>query len=255
MKVLPVSNQNNINFGHTFKVSICVRNQAGGNYTFVNPRTNVRLYKQLNSKFVGWLNEDFISGLRKKLKKPRKIQRQRTERDTNGKNLLTSALTELDKDYKEINLVRSIYTRNGLGYVATGIDVPIIEEMHGADQIGIAKAEAQKLYGVTRTPFVDSVIKEFKNSSINYAKSPKNLLRNKDGKEIMLRLNFIKTGEKNKTPVYEFESFDFHPIKKTAKQKMLSGDSFMSESFDAQPERSYMDEYRKTILNMINKIV
>ena len=255
MKALPVNNQQNTNFGHTFKVSICVRNQARGEYTFINPVNNTKLYEDLNSKFVGWLNEDFITDLRKRLGKPRKLTRKKTERDIEGKRQLTEALTTIDKDYKEINVVRSIYNDKGLGYVATGIDVPIIEQLHGATQIGMAKADAKDLYGVTHTPYIDTIVKEFKNSSINYAKASENILRSKSGKEVMLRLNFIKTGEKKNKPVYEFENFEFHPIKKTQKQKMYVGDLFMSETFQPEPERSYMDEYRKTILNQINKIL
>ena len=255
MKVLPLNNQRSTNFGHTFKVSICVRNQAGGEYTFINPINNTKLYKNLNSKFVSWLNEDFITDMRSRLNKPRKIVKKKTERDADGKKQLTEALTKIDKDYHDINMARSVYNDRGLAYVATGIDVPIIEQLHGATQIGISKADALELYGVTHTPYIDAVVREFKNNSINYAKSSENLLRSKTGKEVMLRLNFIKTGEKKNQPVYEFENFEFHPIKKTAKQKIYSGDLFQSETFQPQPERSFADEYRKTILNQINKIL
>ena len=255
MKILQIGNQNNTNFGHTFKVSICVRNKAGEQYTFINPVNNTKLYKELNSKFIGWLNEDFITDLRFRLGKPRKLLRKKTERDMEGKRQLTEALTKIDKDYQEINMARSVYNDKGLAYIATGIDVPVIEQLHGATQIGLAKADAMELYGVTHTPYIDTIVKEFKNNSINYAKAPENLLRSKTGKEIMLRLNFLKTGEKNNKPVYEFENFEFHPIKKSIKQKMLSGDLFMSEKFQPQPERSYMDEYRKTIVSFINKIM
>ena len=255
MKILPINNQNNTNFGHTFKVSICVHNEPGSKYTFINPVNNTKLYKDLNSKFVGWLNEDFITDLRKRVGKPRKLIRKKTERDIEGKKQLTEALTSIDKDYKEINMVRSIYNEKGLAYVATGIDVPIIEQMLGATQIGMGKADALELYGISHTPYIDTIVKEFKNNSINYAKDSDNLLRSKSGKEIMLRLNFIKTGEKKGKPIYEFENFEFHPIKKTAKQKMYSGDLFMSETFQPKPERSYFDEYRKTITNQINKIL
>ena len=255
MKVLPIANQNNTNFGHTFKVSICVKNQADSKYNFINPVNNTKLYKELNSKFVGWLNEDFISDLRKRLNKPRKIVRKKTTHDIEGKKQLTEALTKIDNDYKEINLVRSIYNDKGLAYIATGIDVPIIEQMKGATQIGLAKADALELYGVTHTPYIDTIVKEFKADSINYAKSSENLLRSKSGKEVMLRLNFLKTGEKRGKPIYEFYNFEFHPIKKTPKQKMLTGDLFMQETFEQKPERSYMDEYRKNIVNQINKIL
>jgi len=255
MKVLPLNNQKSTNFGHTFKVSICVRNQAGGEYTFINPINNTKLYKNLNSKFVSWLNEDFITDMRSRLNKPRKIVKKKTERDADGKKQLTEALTKIDKDYHDINMARSVYNDRGLAYVATGIDVPIIEQLHGATQIGMSKADALELYGVTHTPYIDAVVREFKNNSINYAKSSENLLRSKTGKEVMLRLNFIKTGEKKNQPVYEFENFEFHPIKKTAKQKIYSGDLFQSETFQPQPERSFADEYRKTILNQINKIL
>ena len=255
MKVLPLNNQKSTNFGHTFKVSICVRNQAGGEYTFINPINNTKQYKTLNSRFIGWLNEDFITDMRCRLNKPRKIVKKKTEHDAEGKKQLTEALTKIDKDYHDINMARSIYNDKGLAYVATGIDVPIIEQLHGATQIGMSKADALELYGVTHTPYTDAVVREFKNNSINYAKSPENLLRSKTGKEVMLRLNFVKTGEKKNQPVYEFENFEFHPIKKTAKQKIYSGDLFQSETFQPQPERSFADEYRKTILNQINKIL
>ena len=258
MKTLPIHNmnsKNNTSFGHTFKVSICVRNGAGDKYTFINPVNNTKLYKDLNSKFVGWLNEDFITDMRARLKKPRKLIRKKSARDLTGKQQLTEALTKIDSDYKEINMVRSVYNDKGLGYIATGIDVPVIENLHGATQIGIAKADALELYGVTRTPYIDTVVKEFKNNSIQYAKAEENLLRSKSGKEVMLRLNFIKTGEKKDKPIYEFENFEFHPIKKTSKQKMYTCDLFMSETLQPIPERSYMDEFRKTIINQINKIV
>ena len=255
MRILPVNSQQNPHFGHTFKVSICVRNQVGGKYTFINPVNNTKLYKDLNSKFVGWLNEDFITNLRTRLNKPRKLTRKKTARDIEGKKQLTEALTKIDNDYKEVNLVRSIYNDKGLAYIATGIDVPVIEQMHGATQIGMAKSDAIELYGVTHTPYIDTIVKEFKNNSINYAKSSENLLRSKSGNEVMLRLNFIKTGEKNGKNIYEFATFEFHPIKKSIKQKMLTGDLFMSETPKPKPERSYFDEYRKTIVNAINKII
>ena len=255
MKILPVNNQNKTNFGHTFKVSICVRNQSDREYKFINPVNNTKLYKELNSKFISWLNEDFITDLRTRLNKPRKLVRKKTERDKEGKKQLTKALTKIDKDYQEVNLARSIYNDKGLGYVATGIDVPIIEQMHGATQIGMAKSDALELYGITHTPYIDAIVKEFKHNSINYAKDSENLLRSKTGKEVMLRLNFQKTGEKKGKPVYEFDNFEFHPIKKSSKQKMLTGDLFMSESFQPKPEKSYFDEYRKTIVNQINKII
>lgn len=255
MKISPLNNTQNTKFGHTFKVSICVRNQAGEKYTFVNPINSTKLYKILNSKFVSWLNEDFITNLREGLKKPRKLAGKKTGRDIEGKKQLTEALTKIDKDYKEINLVRSIYNDKGLAYIATGIDVSVIEQMHGATQIGMAKADALELYGVTHTPYIDTIVKEFKNNSINYAKSSENLLRSKTGKEVMLRLNFIKAGEKKGKVIYEFENFEFHPIKKSVKQKMLTNDLFMSEKFQPEPERSYFDEYRKTVVNHINKIM
>ncbi len=255
MKVFAVSNPQNTNFGHTFKVSICIRNSTEEQYQFVNPIKNKALYKELNSKFVGWLNQDFITNLRKKLNKPRSIVRKMSERDLNGKKQLTEHLTSIDKDYHDINMARSVYTYRGLCYVATGIDVPVIEQLHGATQIGIAKSDAQELYGTTHNSYINAVVKQFKNSSISYAKASENILRSKNGSEIMLRLNFIKTGIKKNKNIYEFDNYEFHPIKKTAQQKMLNGDLFMSESFQPVPERSYMDEYRKTILNQINKIL
>ena len=258
MKLLPITNgrnESNTNFGHTFKVSICVKESAGEKYNFINPVTNKKLYKELNSKFISWLNEDFLTDLRLRLNKPRLLIRKKGELDKIGKQQLTEALTSLDKDYREVNIARSIYTKNGLGYVATGIDVPIIEQMHGAAQIGMAKADAKELYGITHTPYVASVVKAFKKSSTAYAKAPENLLRSKSGREIMLRLNFIKTGEKKNKPIYEFENFEFHPIKKTPKQKMITGDLFMSETFQPKPEKSYFDEYRKALVNQVNKIM
>ena len=115
MKIQSMSsqNQNHNTFGHTFKVSICVRNSAKENYRFINPVNDTDLYKQLNSKFVGWLNENFITSLRRKLNKPRLRQRHLSARDLEGKKQITEALTQIDTDYRALGIARSIYNDKG----------------------------------------------------------------------------------------------------------------------------------------------
>ena len=63
MNILPINkNTNNQpSFEHAIRVSYCVRKPNNTGYDYVNPRTNKELYRQLNSKIIGWLNEDLIN--------------------------------------------------------------------------------------------------------------------------------------------------------------------------------------------------
>ena len=65
MKVDKVNSQiNNPNFGHSFRVSICLKNESGCGDFFVSPSSNKKLYNTLNSKIVEWLNINYYKNLR-----------------------------------------------------------------------------------------------------------------------------------------------------------------------------------------------
>ena len=216
MKIQSIKqNQNYNTFGHTFKVSICVRDSENSMYEFVHPKKNRVLYKKLNSTLVGWLNNDYLTRLKESMgilrKKSSRIQ---TERNMIGKKQITELLTCLDSDYRKLPQVRSVYTRRGLAYIATGDDANVIKKECGAEEIGIEKHKAKELFGNRCTQEVKNAVISYKKKSIKYVKSSEHLLRSPNsGRELMLRLNFIKTGAKNNQPVYEFDNCEFYAIK------------------------------------------
>lgn len=220
MRISPLNSQTGNyqqqNFGHTFRVGICLKKADNSGYEFITPQNNRKLYKELNSKVVGWLNEDFIANLRAILKKPKAAGKILSLEEEQNKKQLVKDLYDIDSDYRHLNLVRSVYRRSGLGYIATGIDVPILENLKGATQIGVAKSDALADFGVARNSYIDNIVRNFRNDSVKYVMDKSQLLYSKAGKEIMLRLNF-KTAGKNKRgkDLYELETVDFHEIKKS----------------------------------------
>ena len=71
----------------------------------------------------------------------------------------------------------------------------------------------------------------------------------------MLKLNFIKTGEKKGKPVYEFDNFEFHPIRESKNNIDLQMDLFSPSYAQTEPKKAYLEEYKRTLLNMANKII
>lgn len=199
---------NSPNFGHSFRVSICLKGENGLENIFVNPATNEKLYKTLNSKIVNWLNEDYYTYLRNTYGAARKVSRKQPSNDNHRK--MVECLREIDKDdYGRFSFVRSIYRKNALAYIATGPDVAIIENLKGAKYIGTAKTDSLRTFGHAQSDYVKALAKAVKDNVLSYVESHNVLLRSKDDKEIMLKTIFKQTG-KNR---YELDSFEFHENK------------------------------------------
>lgn len=201
----------NPNFGHSIRVSICVE-KNNCPLEFVNPAKDTKLYKYLNAKIIEALNENHYEKLRSLhgiTKKTKKSQ------PTNPiyKDMIKE-LSEIDTDYTKLDLVRSVYPKNKLGYIVTGSDVAIAENIKGAKHLGIAKSDSIWTYGTTRTGYVRDLSKAVKNNMLNYVQSDNVLLRSKNDKEIMLRANFKQIGtDKKGQAIYDIDNFEFHENK------------------------------------------
>lgn len=206
MQILPVNN-NNQTFGHSFRVSICTKD-ADGIVKFINPSENNKLYKQLNSKIVGWLNDDYYNNLRNLYGIPRKVEKFKPE--TLKHKEMSAKLREIDDDYARFNVVRSVYRRNNLGYIATGPDVSIIENIKGAKHIGLAKSDAIWTQGDAHTQYVKALSKAVKNNALDFVQHDNVLLHSPSNKEIMLKAIFKPLGKKNGVERYELDDFEFH---------------------------------------------
>lgn len=207
MQISPVNN-NKQTFGHSFRVSIC-KKDANGITTFINPSENNKLYKQLNSKIVNWLNEDYYNNLRSLYGIPRKVKKATLE--TLKHKEMSAKLREIDTDYARFNVVRSVYRRNNLGYVATGPDVSIIENLKGIKNIGLAKSDAIWTQGDAHTQYVKALSKAVKNNALDFVQHDNVLLHSPRNKEVMLKVVFKET-PKNKSGKmnYELDDFEFH---------------------------------------------
>ena len=250
MKVSAINNNNYTpDFGHSFRVSICINNPSGVGDIFVNPHSEKNLYKLLNSKIVGWLNQDYISSLRRILGKERKINK--TKPSNNIHIDLAKELKKIDSDYAKFGTVRSVYNNNKLGYIITGIDVPIIENLKGLKNIGIAKADAKHYKGITTTEYVKHLSKITRGNVLEYVKNPNLLLRSKDNKEIMLKAVF-KEIRKNKkgSPIYELDRFEFHENKTLSPLPQINP-NFLKYKYNP----SMQDEIAKYISNQASEIV
>jgi len=231
------------NFGHSFRVSICLKDINGLESTFVNPAKDEKLYKTLNSKIVNWLNEDYYTYLRKTYGKERKVSRTKPANDNH--RIMAEELMNIDSDYARFKFVRSIYRKNALAYIATGADVAIIENLKGVKFIGTAKSDSVQTLGHAQSEFVKNIVKAVKNNILNYVESGNVLLRSKDNKEIMLKAIFKKIG-KNK---YELDSFEFHENKtKPTLEPVAQNFSLRKNSADISREIQH------TVQNHINKM-
>jgi len=205
MQISPVNN--NQTFGHSFRVSICTRGEDGV-VKFINPSENNKLYKKLNSKIVGWLNEDYYNNLRTLYGIPRKVEKVKSE--TLKHKEMSAKLREIDDDYAKFNVVRSVYRRNNLGYIATGADVSIIENLKGAKEIGLAKSDAIWTQGDAHSNYVKALSKAVKNNVIDYVQHDNVLLHSPSSKEIMLKAIFKPLGKKDGVERFELDDFEFH---------------------------------------------
>lgn len=209
MQISPI-NSNRQSFGHSFRVSICLKNETGCGDFFVGPRSQKQLYKLLNSKIVGWLNEDFLSNLRTVYGIERKIEK--TEPSGNLHREMIKQLKQLDTDYAKFPYVRTIYNHGGhVAHIATGSDVAILENIKGLKNLGIAKADAMWNYGTAYTDYVKALSKAVNGNAIDYVSHDNVLLHSPRNKEIMLKTVFKETGKNTKgDPIYELDKYEFH---------------------------------------------
>jgi len=246
MEIRPLGASKNQNFGYSFRVNICIKDGKTLENVFVNPSKDTKLYKNLNSKIVGWLNEEYYGKLRKYLGITKKTNSAQPEGDIHKE--LIDKLKEIDSDYAKLNYVRSVYPKDKLGYIVTGADVPILENIKGAKHIGTAKADSKFTYGSTRTNYVRNLSQIIKGNMLNFAQSDDILLRSKNDKEIMLRAIFKKNDKKG-LPAYELDSFEFHentslPTLKPVNQAL--------ENYKNSSE--ILNEIRQMVQHQINRI-
>ena len=162
MFVSAINNFNNkpsekISFGHSFRVSICIKGEDGQKDIFVNPYSEEKLYGNLNSKLVSFFNSKYFDDLWKSLGLKRRVNSSHLLNST-AKEMVND-LHELDSDYRHFNYVRSVYKRGHLGFIATGLDVPILENIKGAKQVGIAKADSYYTDGHYRNDYARTMAK------------------------------------------------------------------------------------------------
>ena len=249
MQVSPINSSNNRNqsFGHSFRVSICVKD-ADGIVKFINPSEDHKLYTRLNSKIVNWLNEDYYTNLRKLCGLPRKSSRIKPESEKHRQ--LVSQLMQIDSDYARFNVVRSAYRRNNLAYIATGTDVPIIENLKGAKQIGLAKSDAKWTYGSSHTDYVKALSKAVKYNVLDYVQHDNILLRSPANKEIMLKAVFKPVGKpKSGVQRFELDDFEFH---ENATKRTLAPVNPNFLRF--KQSQGMLEEIKKTVQYHMNKI-
>ncbi len=253
MQILPINSGNRNsgpNFGHSFRVSICLKNESGCGDFFVGPRSEKKLYRLLNSKIVSWLNEDFLSNLRtvygieKKVGKTEPIGKLHRE--------MIDKLKQLDTDYAKFPYVRTIYNRGGrIAHIATGSDVAILENIKGLKNLGVAKADAMWNYGTAHTEYVKALSKAVNGNAIDYVSHDNVLLRSPKNKEIMLRAVFKESGKNTKgDPVYELDRYEFHE-NYTKRTLAPVNPNFLR----FKQSKGVAEEIKKTVEYILNKIV
>ena len=237
----------NPSFGHSFRVSICVQDEYGIDH-FISPVDQNKLYRNLNSKIVGWLNEDYYSRLNEYYKV--KNKREKNTPKTDVYKYLINDLKNIDTDYAKIDMAKSVYRKNYLTYIATGIDVPILENNKGAREIGKAKYNFLPGGFEFNTKFINDYTKAIKKGCLNYVKQDSNLLRSPNNKEIMLKVVFKEAGfTKSGAPNYELDSYEFH---ENVTKRTLSPVSEQHLAFKRAPER--LNELLKTIQSHSKRI-
>ena len=253
MNISPINVNKQPNFEHAIRVSYCVRKPNAAGYDYVNPRTNNELYKKLNSKIVGWLNEGFINKVREVIDKPARRTKNVSETEAVLKERFLRDFTAIDSDYTQFPFVRSIYNRNKLGFIATGNDVPIIENLKGATDIGLAKSESILFYGTTHTDFVKEICKDFDKKSKKYIAHPINRLVD-NGKEVLLRLNFRLAGKDKKgKDLYELDNYTFDRIQKTLPEAKHSDEVQVINLKETPVMELLMKDTVRHIINLVSK--
>ena len=240
----------NPNFGHAIRVNICVLKPNGEGYYFVNPSGNGSTYKKLNAKIINWLNHDIISEFRDREGLKRKVYRTQTLNEEFLQNKLVEDLATLDSDYREANIARSVYEKYHLGYIATGVDVAVLENIKGATKIGKTRKDSLWQYGTTNTPIVHDVSKEYQKNAKRYIQHPANRLM-KDGKEVMFELVFKIIGKKRGEYVYELDRYNFKKVKKAIPDKYYTGEDVLA----LKDEVKKSGDLQKTFKHIVDRIL
>lgn len=236
--------QYNPSFGHAVRVCINVKKPGEAIYNFVNPVQNSVLYKKLNSRIVSWLNSDIITALRTHLGKKSKVTKQQSPNESIIKQNLVNDLVSLDTDYKKLKMARSVYSRYHLGFIATGCDVPIIENIVGTALFGSGKRGGNGEHS--------SIARQIHNSTMKYIQHPINRLK-ENGKEIMLYLNFIITGtNKQGQNIYELENYEFRRILKSL--PLYNRDN-CSHFYELKQTNAFEEEIAASIQHLKNQIL
>ncbi|MBR6098985.1 hypothetical protein IKP85_04490 [bacterium] len=236
-------------FGHSFRVNICLKNETGCGDIFVSPSSNKKLYRTLNAQLVSWLNQDFYANLRSVFGITRKIDAAepvgKLHRD------MIRQLLHLDSDYSMFQHVRSVYNGGRLGYIVTGGDVSIVENIKGMKNIGLAKADPFWSDQTAKNDYIRNLSLAINNSVKEFVKHDNVLLRSKDNKEIMLRAVFKKTGtNSNGNPTYELDRFEFHENKTHAPLKHVN-----PNYANYKRSRAMLEEIKETIRHHVNKLL
>lgn len=248
MQVNSVQNNRNLNFGHSFRVSVFTKGEDGI-LKFVNPSEDHKLYKTLNSHIVNWLNEDYYKNLRQVHGIQKKVER--VSPQTTKHREMVHDLLKIDDDYSKFNIVRSVYRRNNLSYLATGADVPIMENLKGLKQIGLAKSDSIWTNGDAHSQYVKAICKAVKNNILDYVRHDNVLLRSPRNKEIMLKAIFKPAGKNSAGNMrYELDDYEFH---ENITKRTLAPVNPAFLRF--KQSRGMLDEIRKTVQYHLNKIM
>lgn len=204
---IPVNNpNNNTSFGHSFRVNICLKNETGLGDIFVSPASDKKLYRMLNSKIVNWFNEDYLKMLRQIIAKER--INKKTEPLTDLPRKMIEELGKIDPDYAKFGYVRSVYNGSRLGYILTGSDAAITENLtRRAVQSGARYYNYNDIAENSGANYLPSFIQK---NIREYAQNPNILLRSKYDKEIMLRAVFKETKNAKGEPAYQLDRYEFH---------------------------------------------
>jgi len=236
-------------FGHSLRVNICLKNESGIGDIFVSPSSNKKLYKTLNAQLVSWLNNDFYTNLRNVFGIPRKVDKSVPVTDMARK--MITQLRQLDKDYSSFGCVRSVYNGGRLGYIVTGGDVSIVENIKGMKNIGLAKADPFWSDMKAKNDYIKNLSLSISNNVKEFVKHDNVLLRSKDDREIMLRAVFKEVGKNTSgNPIYDLDRFEFHEVMTRPLLKAVN-----KNYANFKQSRAMMDEIKETVQHHVNKLL
>lgn len=236
-------------FGHSFRVNICLKNESGLGDYFVSPASNKKLYRTLNSQLVSWFNNDFYNNLRTVFGIPKKLDKSVPISDL--AKAMVNDLKRLDSDYRTFQNVRTVYNGGRLGYIVTGGDVSIIENIKGLKNIGLAKADPFWSDLSEKNNYIKNLSQHIGNNVKEFVKHDNVLLRSKDNREIMLRAVFKEIGKNtNGNPTYDLDRFEFHEVMTRPLLKSVN-----KNYANFKHSKAMMDEIKETVQHHVNKLL